>query len=151
MGLVDCVAVLQRVRRPADSQAPQACTDWCDVLTAKEMTMISHAHHDTRVHARPPTQHPLYEPARRHWPGVLAAVVVAAVAALLAVNETDEKDTLLPPPAMTSPAAPSNASPPTSERPTERNVEDTSGVIVTDEQPVDVSTPVQEDEPAPAQ
>ncbi|HEX5682986.1 MAG TPA: hypothetical protein VFY73_03025 [Ideonella sp.] len=113
--------------------------------------MITHAHHDTRVHAQPPAQYPLYEPARRHWPGVLAAVAVAAAAALLAVNDTDEKDTLPPPPAATESATTSNAAPPTSERPTERSVEDTSRVIVTDEQPVDVSTPVQEDEPAPAQ
>ena len=99
-----------------------------------------------------PAEHPLYEPARRHWPGVVAALAVAAVVAFVAVNSADDNDTVAPPPTLTEPATttPSSASPPSSERPTERHVDDTSGAIVTDEQPVDVATPPPQ-ERSPAQ
>jgi hypothetical protein len=115
------------------------------------MNSHAHPHPDTRVYARGPSEHQPYAPPRRHWPGVLAALAVAAVVALLAVNNTDRKDTLPAPPLITEPTAagPSQTSP-TSEQTTDRTVEDTSGVIVTDEQPVDVSTPPVEDR-APAQ
>jgi hypothetical protein len=123
----------------------------------QEMTMHSHAHPDSRVLARGPAlsdEHSPYQPARRHWPGVVAALIIAAVVALLAVNETDPRDMAQgqAPAGVTesTSATPSDAMPPSSERPVERDVEDTSGVIVTDQQPVDVSEPVSE-ETSPAQ
>lgn len=120
--------------------------------------MKTHAHPaDTRVLARGPDlsdEHAAYQPARRHWPGVVAALIIAAVVALLAVNETDTRDMAQgqAPATMTEPASTtsSDAMPPSSERPTERDVEDTSGVIVTDQPPVDVSEPASE-ETSPAQ
>jgi hypothetical protein len=122
------------------------------------MTMHTRAHSDTQVLARGPApadEHGAYRPARRHWPGVAAAVIIAAVATFLAVNETDFRDVSQgqAPAAVTEPATtttPSDAMPPGSERPIERDVEDTSGVIVTDEQPVDVSAP-ESSERSPAQ
>jgi hypothetical protein len=121
------------------------------------MTMHTHAHSDTRVLAHGPDAadaHDAYHPVRRHWPGVLAAVVIAAVAALLAVNETDPRDMAQnqAPAAVTesTSSTPSDAMPPGSERPVERSVEDTSAVIVTDQQPVDVSAPSSEEQ-SPAQ
>lgn len=113
----------------------------------------SHAR-DTRVLARGPelsNPQEQYHPARRHWPGILAAAAIAAVVALLAVNETDHPDTA-PPPVVTQQAQStrSDAVAPGSERPAVGEVEDTSGVIVTDQQPVDVSSPASE-ETAPAQ
>lgn len=109
---------------------------------------------DSRVLAHGPElsePHDLYHPARRHWPGILAAAVIAAVVALLAVNEPDHADTA-PPPVVTQPSTParSDAVAPGSERPAVGDIEDTSGVIVTDQQPVDVSSPASE-ETAPAQ
>ena len=114
------------------------------------MNSHAHPHSDTRFYAQGPTEHQPYAPLRRHWPGVLAALAVAAAVALVAVNSTDTKDTL-PAPAVTEPTAtvPSNASP-TGEQTAARVVEDTSRVIVTEEQPVEVSTPPAEDR-APAQ
>jgi hypothetical protein len=121
------------------------------------MTMNTHAHPDSRVLAQSPElsdEHAPYHPARRHWPGIVAALVIAAVVALLAVNETDPRDMAQgqAPATMTEPTSstPPDARPPGSERPTERDVEDTSGVIVTDQQPVDVSEPASE-ETSPAQ
>ena len=119
--------------------------------------MNAHAPSDTRVltHGPEPAgEHAPYHPARRHWPGIVAALVIAAVVALLAVNETDPRDMAQgqAPATVTEPTSstPSDAMPPGSERPTERDVEDTSGVIVTDQQPVDVSAPASE-ETSPAQ
>lgn len=104
--------------------------------------MNPHVEHDVRMPGNEAAEHPLYEPARRHWPGVLAALAVAAVVAFVAVNSADDPD-LAPPPTAAEPTSstPSTASPATSERPTEHAVEDSSGAVVTDEQPVDVSTP----------
>ncbi len=112
--------------------------------------MNTHAHPHPDTHAQGPAEHQTYAPPRRHWPGVLAMLAVAAAVALLAVNSADQKDTL-PAPLITEPTAagPSNVSP-TGEQMAERLVEDTSRVIVTEEQPVDVSTPPVEDQ-APAQ
>lgn len=122
--------------------------------------MHTHAHpypssaRDNRVLARGPEisePQEQYHPARRHWPGILAALAIAAVVALLAVNETDHPDTA-PPPVVTQPsqATRSDAVLPGSERPVVGDIEDTSRVIVTDQQPVDVSSP-QSEETAPAQ
>ena len=115
------------------------------------MNSHAHPHPDTRFHAQAPAEHEPYAPPRRHWPGVLAALAVAAVVALVAVNSTDRKDTLPAAPLITEPTAagPANVAP-TSEQTADRLVEDTSRVIVTEEQPVDVSTPPVEDR-APAQ
>ena len=114
------------------------------------MNTHAHPHPDTRVYAQGPSEHEPYAPPRRHWPGVLAALAVAAVVALVAVNSTDRNDTV-PAPLPTEPTAagPADVSP-TGEQTADRTVEDTSRVIVTDEQPVDVSTPPVEDH-APAQ
>lgn len=118
--------------------------------------MHTHAYRDTRVLAKGPDLSPpqdLYRPARRHWPGIVAALAIAAVAVLLAVNETDDVDKApTPAPAVMQPstATRSDAVAPGSERPNVGDIEDTSRVIVTDQQPVDVSSP-QSEETSPAQ
>ncbi|MEK8034598.1 hypothetical protein AACH06_27600 [Ideonella sp. DXS29W] len=132
--------------------------------------MTTHAQPDRRILTPPPRpgaafdvpsdssldDHAPYRPVRRHWPGVVAALAVAGLVAWLAVdsvNGTDTADTVTTP--RTAPAAEVEGAkangdnptlPPGGTDPAQAEPHD-GGVIVSDQPPVDVSSPATDDQP----